>query len=68
MQTGVGRTGSWFAHTLPDVEPVVPDLVTLAKGLGGGLPVGATVALGGAGALLQPGNHGTTVSQSSAPC
>ena len=43
VQTGIGRTGSWFAHTR---HGVVPDVVTLAKGLGGGIPVGATVTLG----------------------
>ena len=53
----MGRTGDWFAHT---ATGVVPDVVTLAKGLGGGMPIGATVALGAAGTLLQPGNHGTT--------
>ena len=57
VQCGMGRTGSWFAHT---ASGVAPDVVTLAKGLGGGLPIGATVALGAAGHLLQPGNHGTT--------
>ncbi|MDT0201536.1 acetylornithine transaminase [Nocardioides sp. AE5] len=57
IQTGMGRTGEWFAHT---ASGVVPDLVTLAKGLGGGIPIGATIALGAAGDLLEPGNHGTT--------
>jgi acetylornithine/N-succinyldiaminopimelate aminotransferase len=57
VQSGVGRTGHWFAH---QAEDVVPDLVTLAKGLGGGIPVGATVAVGAAADLLGPGNHGTT--------
>lgn len=57
VQCGVGRTGHWFAH---QAEAVVPDVVTLAKGLGGGVPVGATVALDGAAGLLGPGNHGTT--------
>ncbi|MGK4579782.1 acetylornithine transaminase [Kitasatospora sp. HPMI-4] len=58
VQTGVGRTGHWFAH---QAEPGVdPDIVTLAKGLGGGLPLGATVAFGAAAELLQPGQHGTT--------
>ncbi len=62
IQTGVGRTGRWFAHQHPGLapEPVIPDLITLAKGLGGGLPIGATIALGAAGDLLQPGQHGTT--------
>jgi acetylornithine aminotransferase len=58
VQTGVARTGAWFAHQL--LDGVVPDVVTLAKGLGGGLPVGATVARGGAATLLQPGHHGST--------
>ncbi|MFP5253087.1 MAG: acetylornithine transaminase [Actinomycetes bacterium] len=57
VQTGIGRTGEWFAH---EPSGVTPDVVTLAKGLGGGIPIGACVALGGAGELLQPGNHGTT--------
>jgi acetylornithine/N-succinyldiaminopimelate aminotransferase len=57
VQCGMGRTGDWFAHTSSGVSP---DLVTLAKGLGGGIPIGATVALGAAATLLQPGNHGTT--------
>ncbi|MEG9226103.1 acetylornithine transaminase [Aeromicrobium sp. Sec7.5] len=57
VQTGVGRTGDWFAHT---ASGVVPDLVTLAKGLGGGIPIGAMIALGDAATLLGPGNHGTT--------
>jgi len=66
VQSGVGRTGAWFAHRNPAVdptladEPVVADVVTLAKGLGGGIPIGACVALGGAADLLGPGNHGTT--------
>ena len=57
VQTGIGRTGAWFAHS---ASGVVPDVVTLAKGLGGGLPIGACVGLGEAGELLKPGNHGTT--------
>ncbi len=57
VQTGMGRTGDWFAHT---VSGVVPDIVTLAKGLAGGIPVGAAIGVGAAGALLGPGNHGTT--------
>ena len=66
IQTGIGRTGAWFAHRNPAVDPtaahdpVVPDVVTVAKGLGGGIPIGACVALGAAGDLLGPGNHGTT--------
>ncbi|MFY0406019.1 acetylornithine transaminase [Solicola sp. PLA-1-18] len=57
VQSGMGRTGTWFAHT---DEGIVPDLVTLAKGLGGGIPIGACVAIGEAGSMLGPGNHGTT--------
>jgi acetylornithine/N-succinyldiaminopimelate aminotransferase len=57
VQTGIGRTGAWFAH---QGTGVVPDVVTLAKGLGGGLPIGACIGLGAAGDLLEPGQHGTT--------
>jgi acetylornithine aminotransferase len=56
VQTGVGRTGSWFAHE----GEALPDVVTLAKGLGGGLPIGAMVAFGEAAQLLGPGSHGST--------
>jgi acetylornithine aminotransferase len=58
VQTGVGRTGHWFAHQAFD--GIEPDVVTLAKGLGGGLPIGAAVAFGPAADLLHPGQHGTT--------
>lgn len=57
VQSGMGRTGRWFAHQHEDVRP---DIVTLAKGLGGGMPIGACIGLGGAGELFGPGNHGTT--------
>ena len=57
VQTGMGRTGQWFAH---HASGVVPDIVTLAKGLGGGFPVGACIGVGASGELLGPGNHGTT--------
>jgi acetylornithine/N-succinyldiaminopimelate aminotransferase len=57
VQTGIGRTGAWFAHQR---EGIVPDVVTLAKGLGGGLPIGACIGIGAAGSLLEPGQHGTT--------
>jgi acetylornithine aminotransferase len=57
VQTGIGRTGQWFGF---EHENVQPDLVTLAKGIGGGLPLGATIAYGKAAQLLQPGDHGTT--------
>ena len=58
VQTGIGRTGHWFEYQAH--EGVLPDVVTLAKGLGGGLPLGATIAFGRAAELLQPGQHGTT--------
>lgn len=58
IQTGVARTGAWFAHQL---HGVIPDVMTLAKGLGGGFPIGAVVAYGEtAGTLLGKGEHGTT--------
>lgn len=57
VQTGIGRTGSWFAC---QAAGVVPDVITLAKGLGGGLPIGACIGIGAAAALLRPGDHGTT--------
>jgi acetylornithine aminotransferase len=66
VQTGVARTGAWFAHQL--VEDVDPDVVTLAKGLGGGIPIGATVARGAAASLLQPGHHGTTFGGNPVAC
>ena len=57
VQTGIGRTGQWFGF---EHEKVQPDVITLAKGIGGGLPLGATIAYGRAAQLLQPGDHGTT--------
>ncbi|MEZ0363190.1 acetylornithine transaminase [Mycobacterium sp. pUA109] len=57
VQTGVGRTGAFYAH---QHDGITPDIVTLAKGLGGGLPIGACVAVGAAGDLLTPGSHGST--------
>lgn len=57
VQTGVGRTGKFFAY---EYAGVVPDVVTMAKGLGGGLPMGAVLARGAAAQYLQPGQHGTT--------
>jgi acetylornithine aminotransferase len=66
VQTGIGRTGEWFAaSTAPGVEP---DVVTLAKGLGGGIPIGACIGLGAAGRLLQPGQHGTTFGGNPVAC
>ncbi|KDN86829.1 acetylornithine transaminase [Kitasatospora cheerisanensis] len=58
IQTGIGRTGHWYAHQAEDGAD--PDIVTLAKGLGGGLPIGAVLAFGETGELLAPGQHGTT--------
>ena len=57
VQTGMGRTGKWFAH---QHEPVVPDVMAVAKALGNGVPIGACVASGAAADLIQPGSHGTT--------
>ncbi|WP_262015698.1 acetylornithine transaminase [Micromonospora sp. Mcm103] len=65
VQTGVGRTGHWFAHQAEGVEP---DVVTLAKGLGGGLPLGACLAFGRAADLLTPGSHGTTFGGNPVSC
>jgi acetylornithine aminotransferase len=66
VQTGIGRTGAWFAAATDD--GVEPDLVTLAKGLGGGIPIGACIGLGPAGDLLQPGHHGTTFGGNPVAC
>jgi acetylornithine aminotransferase len=57
VQTGVGRTGYWYAFQSEGIEP---DVVTLAKGLGGGLPIGACLAFGEAATLLGPGSHAST--------
>jgi acetylornithine/N-succinyldiaminopimelate aminotransferase len=65
VQTGIGRTGQWFGF---EHEKVKPDVLTLAKGLGGGLPIGATIAYGNAAQLLQPGDHGTTFGGSPISC
>ncbi|MGO4634752.1 acetylornithine transaminase [Streptomyces sp. 2RAF24] len=66
VQTGIGRTGNWFEHQAHD--GVDPDIVTLAKGLGGGLPIGATVAFGPAADLFTPGHHGTTFGGNPVAC
>ena len=63
VQTGIGRSGTWFAGNVSDA-----DIVTVAKGLGGGIPIGACIGLGGAAALLQPGNHGTTFGGNPVAC
>ncbi len=62
IQTGAGRTGDWFAFQREGELPAgtTPDLVALAKGIGGGFPIGALVAFGAARDLLKPGDHGTT--------
>ncbi|MGD9484204.1 acetylornithine transaminase [Streptomyces sp. TRM70308] len=65
IQTGIGRTGHWFACQAQGVEP---DVVTLAKGLGGGLPIGATLAFGHAAGLLTPGQHGSTFGGNPVAC
>ncbi|MGW1870784.1 acetylornithine transaminase [Streptomyces mauvecolor] len=65
IQTGIGRTGHWFAAQAEGVEA---DVVTLAKGLGGGLPIGATLAFGRAAGLLTPGTHGSTFSGNPVVC
>lgn len=57
VQAGMGRTGKWFAHQWAGI---VPDVMTLAKGLGSGVPVGAVLAHGAASEVLKPGNHGST--------
>ncbi|MDO5495267.1 MAG: acetylornithine transaminase [bacterium] len=57
VQTGAGRTGEWLAHTR---FGITPDVVTMAKGIGGGFPVGAVIGYGAASSLLQPGQHGNT--------
>ena len=57
VQTGMGRTGDWFGYEYSGIKP---DAITLAKGLGGGLPLGAMIALGDAASLFQPGDHGST--------
>ncbi|MDH3832388.1 MAG: aspartate aminotransferase family protein, partial [Gammaproteobacteria bacterium] len=57
IQTGMGRTGRWFAHQHADIQP---DVMTLAKALGNGVPIGACLALGAAADVYKPGNHGST--------
>ena len=65
VQTGIGRTGTWFAH---QQSGVTPDIMTLAKGLGGGLPIGAVVGFGSAAALFTPGSHGSTFGGNPVSC
>jgi acetylornithine aminotransferase len=65
IQTGIGRTGVWFAHQAAGVRP---DVLTLAKGLGGGLPIGACVGLGAVGAGFAKGDHGSTFGGNPVAC
>lgn len=65
IQSGIGRTGHWFAH---QAEDVTPDVLTLAKGLGGGLPIGACVGFGEFGGVLGKGDHGSTFGANPVSC
>jgi acetylornithine/N-succinyldiaminopimelate aminotransferase len=65
IQSGIGRTGAWFAHQR---EGIVPDVITLAKGLGGGLPIGACVGIGRYGSALGQGDHGSTFAGNPVAC
>jgi acetylornithine aminotransferase len=65
IQTGMGRTGFWFGYEHEDIKP---DVITLAKGLGGGLPLGAMIALGRSANLFQPGEHGSTFGGNPVSC
>ena len=65
VQSGIGRTGHWFASR---AEGVLPDVLTLAKGLGGGLPIGACIATGSHGALFAAGDHGSTFGGNPVSC
>ena len=65
VQTGVGRTGDFFAF---QHEGILPDVITMAKGLGAGMPIGATIARGQAADLFTPGSHGTTFGGNPVSC
>ena len=65
IQSGIGRTGAWFAF---QAEGIVPDVITLAKGLGGGLPIGACIGLGAAASAFRRGDHGSTFGGNPVAC
>jgi acetylornithine/N-succinyldiaminopimelate aminotransferase len=65
IQSGIGRTGEWFAYT---AEGITPDVLTLAKGLGGGLPIGACIGIGKCGSALGKGDHGSTFGGNPVAC
>ena len=65
IQAGIGRTGRWFGH---QHEGIAPDIVTVAKGLGGGLPIGACLAVGRVAEALQKGDHGSTFGGNPVSC
>ncbi|TMR89374.1 acetylornithine transaminase [Nonomuraea basaltis] len=65
IQSAIGRTGHWFAH---QADGVTPDILTLAKGLGGGLPIGACVGFGDVGRLFEKGDHGSTFGGNPVSC
>src|SRR6201999_1461388 len=65
IQSGIGRTGHWFAH---QAEGITPDVLTLAKGLGGGLPIRACVGVGPYGSVLGKGDHGSTFGANPVAC
>jgi acetylornithine/N-succinyldiaminopimelate aminotransferase len=65
IQSGIGRTGEWFAHQR---EGILPDVLTLAKGLGGGLPIGACIGIGRYGSTLSKGDHGSTFGGNPVAC
>jgi acetylornithine aminotransferase len=65
IQSAIGRGGHWFAH---QADGVTPDILTLAKGLGGGLPIGACIGFGDAGMLFEKGDHGSTFGGNPVSC